>query len=106
MPVPDCFSWLLAPLSSMPSAFCSDGLWAYVGLGPGQEFIPQFIAMLGLAATALLAVVQWPILALWSRLSRARAARKNARRTGETPPAVDQASAARVPEQQDEDHPD
>ena len=36
----------------------SAGLFAYVGLGPGQEFIPQFLALLSLAATALLAVLQ------------------------------------------------
>jgi hypothetical protein len=110
MPVLDCFPWLIATPLLLTSAFCLDGLWAYIGLGPGQEFIPQFLAMLGLAATALLAVVQWPILALWSRLSRARAARKNAQTTGGTgvspivPPH--QASAAPVPEQPGEDHPD
>jgi hypothetical protein len=106
MPGPDCFHWLIAPHSLPLSAPCSAGLWAYVGLGPGQEFIPQFLAMLGLAATALLAVVQWPILALWSRLSRARAARKNAQTTGETPVPSAQVSAARVLEQPGEDHPD
>jgi hypothetical protein len=114
MPGPDCFLWLIAPLSFPPQAPCSADLWAYIGLGPGQEFIPQFLAMLGLAATALLAVVQWPILALWSRLSRALAARKKARTTGETlvpptgetPVPLDQASAAQMPEQPGEDHPD
>jgi len=116
MPGPDCFLWLIAPLSLPASAAGLADLWAYVGLGPGQEFIPQFLAMLGLAATALLAVVQWPILALWSRLSRARAARKNARTTGETPvpPGVSGTSVspvggtrtAYVPEQPGEDHPD
>lgn len=70
----DCFFGMMALLTSG-----SAGLWAYVGLGPGQEFIPQFLALLGLAATAFLAVVQWPIFALWSRLSRSYAARKNAR---------------------------
>jgi hypothetical protein len=64
--------WPIVPLS-LPA-----GLWAYIGLGPGQEFIPQFLAMLGLIATALLAIVQWPLFALWSRLSRTFAARKNA----------------------------
>jgi hypothetical protein len=69
--------WMI-DFSSLPvSVFGSADLWAYVGLGPGQEFIPQFLAMMGLVATALLAVVQWPLLALWSRLSRAFAARKN-----------------------------
>ncbi len=95
MPVPDCFLQLIAPLSLLVSA---PALWGYIGLGPGQEFIPQFLALLGLAATALLAVVQWPILALWSRLSRAVAARKQAR--------TNPASAADVPERPSEDRPD
>jgi hypothetical protein len=37
---------------------------AYVGLGPGQEFIPSFLALLGLTSAALLAILQWPLLAL------------------------------------------
>jgi hypothetical protein len=95
MPGPDCFFWLIAPLFLSPAV---PGLWGYIGLGPGQEFIPQFLALLGLAATALLAVVQWPILALWSRLSRAVAARKNAR--------SNPVSAADAPEQLGENQPD
>ena len=95
MLVPDGFRWLIAPLPLLASG--SVGLWAYIGLGPGKEFIPQFLAMLGLASTALLAVVQWPIVALWSRLSRAIGARKN----GQTNPA----SAADAPERPDEEYP-
>jgi hypothetical protein len=80
---PDGFFWLAAPLSVLPA-----GLFGYVGLGPGQEFIPQFVALLSFAATALLAVLQWPITALLSRLSRARKeARKKQASTGEQPPA-------------------
>ncbi len=45
-------------------------LFAYVGLGPGQEFIPQFMALLAVAGTALLAILQWPFVALFRRLSR------------------------------------
>lgn len=94
---PENCRWLAAPLSWLPpSAPCPPGLWAYVGLGPGQEFIPQFLALLGLAATALLAVVHWPIAALLSRLSRASAARKEARKAP--------ASAANSPEQPSEDN--
>jgi hypothetical protein len=71
MHVPDNLLLPFAPLlSSSPAS-----LWAYVGLGPGQEFIPQFVALLSFALTALLAVLQWPITALLSRL----AARKKVR---------------------------
>jgi hypothetical protein len=34
---------------------------AYVGLGPGQELIPYFLALLGFMGAALLAILQWPI---------------------------------------------
>lgn len=71
----------------MPAPDTIFGLWAYVGLGPGQEFIPQFLALLGVALTALLAVVQWPIVALWSRLSRSLAARKKAPTNSSEPEA-------------------
>lgn len=94
MLAPECFHLLMPSLPALSWA----GLWGYVGLGPGQEFIPPFLALLGLAATALLAVVQWPILALWSRLSRAVAARKNAR--------TNPVSAADAPERPGEEHPD
>lgn len=71
MPVLDFFLWLFAlPFST--------GLWAYVGLGPGQEFIPQFLVLLSFAATALLAIIQWPIAALLSRLAAARRKRQEA----------------------------
>jgi hypothetical protein len=39
----------------------SENLIAYIGLGPGQELIPYFLALLGLMGAALLAVLQWPI---------------------------------------------
>ena len=38
-----------------------ENLLAYVGLGPGQELIPYFLALLGFMGAALLAVLQWPI---------------------------------------------
>jgi hypothetical protein len=98
MPGLDCMLCLIAPLSLTATAPGFADLWAYVGLGPGQEFIPQFAAMLGLAATAMIAVVQWPLLALWSRLSRAIAARKQAR--------TNTTSAAPAPEQPGENPPD
>jgi hypothetical protein len=37
---------------------------AYVGLGPGQEFIPYFLSLLALVGSALLAMVYWPFLKL------------------------------------------
>ena len=37
---------------------------AYIGLGPGQELIPYFWALLALAAAAFGAIIQWPITAL------------------------------------------
>jgi hypothetical protein len=37
---------------------------AYVGLGPGQELIPYFWALVVLAVTALGAILQWPIAAV------------------------------------------
>jgi hypothetical protein len=69
-----------------PNAF----LVAYVGLGPGQEFIPQFLALLIMAGTALLAVVQWPFVALLRRLRRsndhpAGAAEKQSDEPGDNP---------------------
>jgi hypothetical protein len=39
-------------------------LWAYIGLGPGQEFIPYFLTLLTFVGAALVAVVQWPLAAL------------------------------------------
>lgn len=98
MSVLDSFLGMSVPLSLPLLASGPAGMWAYVGLGPGQEFIPQFLALLGLAATALLAVIQWPILTLWSRLSRSYAARKNER--------INQAGAPSAAEQPGADHTD
>lgn len=49
-------------------------LLGYVGLGPGLEFIPYFLALMGVVGAALLAVLQWPLLALISffRVKRRR----------------------------------
>ena len=48
-------------------------MFGYVGLGPGQELIPYFLALLGFIAAAVIAVVQWPFLAL-TRLIRGKPA--------------------------------
>jgi hypothetical protein len=61
-------------LLMVPDAFCSAlGMLAYVGLGPGQEFIPYFLALLVGAGTVCLAILQWPFLALRRRLRGQRA---------------------------------
>ena len=46
------------------------GLWAYFGLGAGQELIPYFVGLLALIGTALLAVLQWPLFALRRLLAK------------------------------------
>lgn len=45
-------------------------LLAYVGLGPGLDFFQHFLALLAGAGAALLAVIQWPLLALFRRRTR------------------------------------
>jgi hypothetical protein len=42
-------------------------MFGYVGLGPGQELIPYFLALVGFVFAAVLAVVQWPVLVLLRR---------------------------------------
>jgi hypothetical protein len=46
-------------------------MFAYVGLGPGQEFIPYFLALLAFVWAAAIAILQWPFVALL-RLIRGR----------------------------------
>ena len=46
---------------------------AYIGPGTGLELIPQFLALLAFAGTAFLAVLLWPITALWRMLRRGKA---------------------------------
>ncbi|HJT76973.1 MAG TPA: hypothetical protein VJ739_07190, partial [Gemmataceae bacterium] len=45
---------------------------AYVGLGPGQEFIPYFFALLGVVGAALVATLQRPVALVLRFLCRAR----------------------------------
>lgn len=71
MPGPDGCFFLAAPLD----------MWAYVGLGPGQEFIPYFLTLLVWAGIACLAVLQWPLQALRRRWARTRRARAEALKT-------------------------
>ena len=56
MPAPEWFG----PLPISPG---------YVGPGPGMEFLPYALALLGWAAAALIAVLQWPFAALFRRLT-------------------------------------
>lgn len=60
------------------------GPFAYVGLGPGQEFLPYFLALMGFIGAALLAIIQWPLLALRRLLARARGARNKPSNTAPT----------------------
>jgi hypothetical protein len=54
------------------SSAAPDGLFGYVGLGPGQEFLPYFLALLAWVATSLIAVLRWPLLTLFRRLRGVR----------------------------------
>jgi hypothetical protein len=57
----------------MFAMFSSSGsLLAYFGLGAGAELIPYFFALVTFAGAAFLAVVQWPIQALYRRFGRAK----------------------------------
>jgi hypothetical protein len=54
---------------------------AYIGMGP--EFVPYFMALLGVIGAALVAVVQWPISALLGWLK----GKRNRSKDAETPAA-------------------
>ena len=60
----------LGLLTGLTSSPLPPALFGYVGLGPGQELLPYFLALLGLAGSALLAVAQWPLVALFRYLRR------------------------------------
>lgn len=61
-------------MSPLASDFCSSlvPLLGYVGLGPGPEFIPYFLALLGVVGAAFIALIQWPLLVLRSYLKGKR----------------------------------
>jgi hypothetical protein len=46
------------------------GLFAYFGLGAGQELVPYFLALLTLAGAALGAVLQWPLYILYRLVAK------------------------------------
>jgi hypothetical protein len=52
-------------------------LLAYAGLGPGQELIPYFMALLAWVGAAFGAILFRPISSLLRRLSRLKVARQN-----------------------------
>jgi len=47
-----------------------NGLLAYLGPGPGVEFIPYFLGLLAWAGMALGAILAWPIAALIGRFRK------------------------------------
>ncbi|HUY33248.1 MAG TPA: hypothetical protein VMV69_10745 [Pirellulales bacterium] len=69
---PDRLLCVTTQLSFFGSFHPPMALLAYVGLGP--DFLPYFAALLSLIGAALIAVVQWPIVALlgWLRGKRDR----------------------------------
>lgn len=69
---PDSLFWLTTHLSFLLLPSPPVGLLAYVGLGPGPEFIPYFVALLSFAGAAFIALIQWPILRFlaWLRAKR------------------------------------
>jgi hypothetical protein len=58
---------LLVPLTGSWSAGTQGGVLAYVGLGSGQEFIPYFLGLVAWTVAAFLAILQWPLTALFRR---------------------------------------
>lgn len=67
-------------------------LFAYVGLGPGQDFFQHFLTLLATAGAALLAIVQWPLLALFRRLTRITGSDGPVAGDAGSPPSVDEPS--------------
>jgi hypothetical protein len=71
-------------------------MFAYVGLGPGQEFIPYFLALLAFVWAAAIAILQWPFLAL-IRLIRGRKSRVAGESTNPAPAALTNESPNPLP---------
>lgn len=89
MPAPEGFCFLAsAPASE---------LLAYVGFGPGQEFIPQFMALLAVLGSALFTILQWPFVALLRRFWRSKSSPPQAaEQTPSTPPEAEKQSEQRL----------
>lgn len=71
MPDLDALS-LLRLLSSSTFDLAQAPLLGYVGLEPGPEFVLYFLVLLAVVGMALIAVLQWPILALRDHFRRKR----------------------------------
>ena len=54
------------------------GLFAYVGIGPGPEFIPYFAALMSLVGAAAIAVLQWVVSLMLSCFPATRRRRSDA----------------------------
>ncbi len=77
MPGPSGLLFVVVPLwFSFPLAV-PHGLLAYVGLGPGQELIPYFMALLAWVGAAVGAILLWPITTLFRRLRKAKGDHKH-----------------------------
>jgi hypothetical protein len=79
VPGPSWSLFLLVPLTYSWSADTAGGVLAYVGLGPGQEFIPYFLGLVAWAMAALLAILRWPLIALFQHFLRRKGGQGRAR---------------------------
>jgi hypothetical protein len=80
-------------LLSVPTAALADvrplhAVWAYIGLGPGQELIPYFFALLAFVGAALSAVLLWPITALLRWFRRGKGGREEPSVTAGVPESL------------------
>ncbi|HET6883442.1 MAG TPA: hypothetical protein VFI31_25045 [Pirellulales bacterium] len=98
MHYPDGLFILPLFLSSSALHLAPTPLVAYVGLGPSPEFVPYFLALLGVVGAALIAFLQWPILTL-----RAYFRRKRSEGRAELPSVP--ADADQMPRDADHDRP-
>ena len=69
--------WLTSHVSMFGLLPSPVELLGYVGLGPGPEFIPHFLALLSFVGVALIAVLQWPISVLIGLRARRRRKRQS-----------------------------
>ena len=92
MPAPELFPLVMFPTSIASLAPRMDIVLAYAGLGPAQQLLPHFLALLAVVGAAVVAVVQWPLSALWRRLTQLRSGVK-----GELPKPSNAAGATESP---------